>query len=121
MIVASLANCFGSSDAHLNQARDFIDAYFVLSNQDQALNLTMGPAEEKLKKEIELLKDMPGRTESHRSRDIVFELKKTMQADQQVSYLFELTIIIPDFEDQKKQVVVTIDKETGKVVTFSVM
>jgi len=93
-----------SDNPDLRLARDFIDSYYVFANQQKSLGLTTGSARDEINKEIGLLKGVLSRQDSYRSRDVLFELKKEMKSDNEAIFLFELTLIIPDIEDQKRMI-----------------
>lgn len=107
-----------SDNPDLKLARDFIDSYYVFANQQMALDLTVGLARDELNKEMELLKNVSSRQEAYRSRDVLFELKKEMKSKNETIFLFELTLIIPDMEDQKQMINIIIDRDQGKVKYF---
>lgn len=122
LILALFVSCSEyHRDPLLRQARDFMNTYFVMANQEQALSLTTAQASEVLQKEIELLKDVAARQESYRSRDAYFSYIRSQDRGDQMSYLFDLTIAIPDFEDQKKQVMVSVSKADKKITSFFVL
>lgn len=118
LVIICVACSKYSKDPDLKLARDFIDAYYVFANQQQALNLTTGSARQAIQKEIELLKDVPQRQESYRSRDVLFELKKKLTQKDEVAYLFELTILIPKMADRKELINITIDRKLNKIKYF---
>lgn len=107
-----------SNNPDLKLARDFIDAYYVFADQQKALGFTMGLAQNELQKELELLKDVPARQQAYRSRDVLFEMKKEVKSNDETIFLFELTLIIPEMEDQKRMINIIIDRQAGKVKYF---
>ncbi|MCP5463908.1 MAG: hypothetical protein H7A33_02675 [Deltaproteobacteria bacterium] len=111
--------CSSAKSPQEKVALAFMDAYYVFANQNQALELSQGVAKEQLLQELELLKDVSGDPNAYRSRDILFELKRS-QIDQAVSfYFYELTIMIPDFEDRKETVTIMVDNKSNKVTSFT--
>lgn len=108
-----------ANDPDLKLARDFIDAYYVMADQNKALGLASTRAEESIKKELELVKGMEGRERAYAARDIVFELKDSRVTADEADYFYELKIIQPEFGDTKKTVHLVIDRKVGKVKSFS--
>lgn len=105
-------------DAHLKLAQDFMDAYYVFANQQQALSLATAQAQEKISSEIRLLKGVVERQEDYRSRDVLFDLKQEKRDEREVNYFFELTIIVPQIGEQKRNVHLSIDRRLNKVKYF---
>lgn len=109
-------HCQGNPDLKL--ARDFIDAYYVFADQKQALNFATDQAAQQLTDEIELLKNVAGRQDAYRSRDVLFELKKQFSENGTTTFLFELTLKIPDLADRKELINIMVDREAHKVKYF---
>lgn len=108
-----------SNDPHLSRARDFIDAYYVMADQTLALNITSGMAHDKIQSEVELLKNVTMKQDAYRSRDVLFELKRSQDQGNSIAYFYELTIKVPGMDDQKRLVNIMIDKKTMKVSYFA--
>lgn len=108
-----------SNDPELSLARDFIDAYYVMADQQKAITLSTGSAKDKLESEINLLKDVTTREDAYRSRDVMFELKRSQDRGREMVYFYELTIRIPDIGDQKRLVNLMVDKELKKITYFA--
>ena len=77
-IILSLVflSCLGCSSSTPEQkaARQFIDSYYVMANQKEAVTMTQGLAKMALEKELDLLDGVEARAESYKSRDIEFFL-----------------------------------------------
>lgn len=106
------------SNPDLKLARDFIDAYYVFADQRKALNFASDQAAQQLSDEIELLKNMAGRQDAYRSRDVLFELKKQFSENSKTTFLFELTIKIPELSDRKELIHITVDQDAHKIKYF---
>lgn len=102
----------------LSLARDFIDAYYVMADQQKALTLTTGQAAEAIENEILLLKNVANRTEAYRSRDVEFELKKEMTGPGEVIYFYELTLNIPNLGERQEMITLILDTEKNKIKFF---
>lgn len=103
---------------NLTLARDFIDAYYVMADQEKALAFTTGQAAEAIENEILLLKNVANRTEAYRSRDVEFELKKEMTGPSEVIYFYELTLNIPNLGERKEAITLILDTEKNKIKFF---
>lgn len=117
-LVVFLTGLSCQSNLDLKLARDFIDAYYVFADQKKALTMATDQAEQQLRNEIELLKNVMGRQDAYRSRDVLFELKKQFTENNTSTFLFELTIKIPDLKDRKELITITVDRDTNKVKYF---
>ena len=106
------------SNPDLQLARHFIDAYYVFADQKKALTMATDQAAQQLTKEIELLQDVSDRQDAYRSRDVLFELKKQFTENNTATFLFELTIKIPDLSDRKELINITVDRVAHKVKYF---
>lgn len=102
-------------------ARDFIDAYYVFADQKKALTFATDHAAQQLTDEIELLKNVEGRQDAYRSRDVLFELKKQFSENSTTTFLFELTIKIPDLADRKELINITVDHDAHKIKYFGTL
>jgi len=118
LLVLPVSYCGGTADPDLRLARQFIDAYYVMADQNSAFGLSKGFAQAKIKKEISLLKEMKGTQSAYRTRDILFKLLKEKKSKKEAMYFFELTIKIPGMEDSKRMVNVTIDRTEKRVKYF---
>lgn len=107
------------NDPSLARARDFIDAYYVMADQIKALDITAGMAHDKIQSEIDLLKNVTMKQDAYRSRDVLFDLKRSQDQGSTIAYFYELTIKIPDLEDQKRLVNIMVDKKTMMVSYFA--
>jgi hypothetical protein len=103
---------------NLSLARDFIDAYYVMADQQKALALTTGQATEIIENEILLLKNVVNRAEAYRSRDVEFALKKEMTSPGEVIYFYELTLNIPNWGERKEAITLILDTEKNKIRFF---
>lgn len=118
-LTTPLTACHRTSDPDGQLARDFIDAYYVMADQQKALTLSSDRAQEALNKESELVKGVANREEAYKARDITFELKDSQKTEASADYFYELRIIQPELGDMKKLVHIAIDRKTHKVSAFS--
>lgn len=122
-IILILSLCFFAcspyyGNPNLSLARDFIDAYYVMADQQKALALTTGQAAEAIENEILLLKNVENRVEAYRSRDVEFELKKEMTGPGEVIYFYELTLNIPNLGEKKETITLILDTEINRIKFF---
>lgn len=107
-----------SQEPSLKRARAFLDSYYVMANQAEALKMSSGLAASKIKKEIELLKTLSHRHESYRARDVLFKLVRQRKKSGRVTFMYELTIKIPHLPDRKQLVSIIVDPTTDTVKYF---
>lgn len=112
-----LSQCIGGSREY-KVARQFMDAYYVMADQQVALPMVMDVAKLKIEQEIVLLGSIHANPEAYKARAIEFRQIKTVTTAVDDSFLFELTIHNPNDEPIKKNVVITVDKPTQKVKFF---
>ncbi len=113
-------SCVGGS-AEYKVTRDFIDAYYVMADQQAALAFTSDMAQDKLTREIELLEGVTTRSESYRSRDVEFKKLKEQVSESETHFLYELTLHFPDVATHTRTVGITVDRATHKVKFFGEM
>ncbi len=117
-----------SSCGHKNSAEDvaekFLYRYFIELNQRGALELSTGLAEDKLKKEIELLKGVrsaPDLDLSQHKPFIDYKLVNTQKrSDASISFFYDVTIKSKGGDEYKRQAVLTTVQIDGrwKVTNF---
>lgn len=122
LLIVFCVTCASAKDqSELKLARDFVDAYYVFADQAKALQLSTGQAAHLLNEELNLLKTVGSKEDAYRSRTVLFALKKQSILAQQALFLFELTIKIPNFQDRKELVMVSVDRKANKVKDFKTL
>lgn len=99
-------------------AEEFLYRYFIELNQQGALELSSGLAEDKLKEEIELLKSVRSEPDLDLSRHKPFiDYKLTnsqMRSDNTIAFFYDVTIESKGGDKYKRQVVLTTVEIDGK-------
>ena len=116
-ILLLFTQCAGGTPEY-KVARQFIDSYYVMADQNAALNWTEDNAKLKIDQEIELLTGVEGKQSAYKARDIEFQMLKEMPESEETNFLFELSIHIVNAELVKKNVAITVDKNSQKVKFF---
>lgn len=123
VVVILSASCIGGSQEY-KLARNFIDAYYVMADLQNAKALTKDAASLKIDDQIKLTDELKpfastyGVKQGFRSRDIEFELKDEAQNGNETTLKFEFTIHHPNSADEKRNVYIKIDRVDGKVTLF---
>ncbi|MFQ5708943.1 MAG: hypothetical protein ACE5HO_15910 [bacterium] len=114
----------GHDNSAKGVAEEFLYRYFIELNQQGALQVSEGLAQDKLKKEIELLKGVRSAPDLDLSKSkpfIDYKLMETRQMDEQAIALFyDVSIKSKGGDKYKRQVVLTTSPVNGvwKVVNF---
>lgn len=99
---------------------DFMEQYYVLANQQKSLDLTTGPAAEKIKKEMALLTDVTEQNvqTARTGRSIDYKLVSKKEDGSTIAYLFELNVNAEGLESFKKNVSVIYDTKSQKIISY---
>ncbi len=112
-----LPQCVGGSREY-KVARQFVDAYYVMADHHAALPMVMDVAKLKIDSELALLGAANSNPDAYKSRAVEFREIKNISTALEDSFLFELTIHNPNDAPIKKNVVITVDKNTQKIKFF---